>query len=68
MRTFTSQVGEFVHVDVDLDVVAASVVLGGVLKEYGLSVALRGGIKKREGREGGQGGGRNGRREREPIR
>jgi hypothetical protein len=53
-----------VHVDVDLDVVAASVVFGGVLEEDGLPVALRGSIEKREGRKGGReeggGGGREG--------
>jgi len=38
-----------VHVDVNLDVVLPSVVLGGVLDQDGLPVAL-----KEEGREGGR--------------
>jgi len=42
-----------VHVDVNLDVVLPSVVLGGVLDQDGLPVALKEGGRK-EGREGGR--------------
>ena len=50
--TFPCQVGEFVHVNVDLDVILASVVLSRVLDQDGLAVALEEGR-----REGGVKGG-----------